>query len=421
MSRALFRRRPGLIRNRFHSSAEWGKQREMELEPHLLLRERTGFDPFLRLSDADLALELNAVAKNPIMNAVLDAAGADMMVVNRHLQVVASNSRAAHNGNIARPVHPVGKRLGEIYGCAVSQKSLGGCGTEKECAYCGALKVILSAVEQNKTAEGECLMRTQSAVGSGSGEYHVRATPVEVEGRRFTVVSMNDISDRKQRELLERIFVHDLKNAFVGIIGWSDLLAENPTADTATTASRISALVRNVAEEIETHRLLTAAEAQKFTAVLQDVSSEEILRPLKTLFSRHESAYSKHIEFPDLSPDRILHTDPAVLRRVLVNMILNALEATPGEGTVRIGFHENDRDDTFTVWNRGVIPKEIAAHIFKRSFSTKSQPGRGLGTYSMKIFGEDILGGTVSFITDQNTGTEFRIALPRASGPESPP
>ncbi|MDR3555950.1 MAG: ATP-binding protein [Syntrophobacteraceae bacterium] len=41
----------------------------------------------------------------------------------------------------------------------------------------------------------------------------------------------------------------------------------------------------------------------------------------------------------------------------------------------------------------------------------KSGPGRGLGAYSMKLFGEDILGGKVGFTSSEVDGTVFRFSL----------
>jgi hypothetical protein len=385
----------------------------MQLESHIASKKRAGFDPHYRASEAVIARELKTIAKSPVMNAVLDAAGWDMLVLNRQLQVVVSNSRAQHGRDASNPV-PVGPRLGEVYACVNAIKSHKGCGSDPDCTYCGALNVILSSLEKGRSVTGECLMRTKTSSGTGAGEYNVTATPIDMGDKRFVVVALNNISAQKRHALIERIFVHDLKNALTGLIGWSDLLAEAPLDNTETTASRISALARNIAEEIEAHRLLTAAESGLLQATFQDVSVVEILMPLKFLFSRHELAYAKHIVIPDPIPNRAVRTDPAVLRRVLVNMMTNALEATIRNGVIRVDFIEDEHGVAFTVWNDGVIPKEVAAHIFKRSFSTKTSAGHGLGTYSMKIFGEDVLKGEVSFTSEAGLGTMFRIFLPKA-------
>jgi sensor histidine kinase regulating citrate/malate metabolism len=59
-----------------------------------------------------------------------------------------------------------------------------------------------------------------------------------------------------------------------------------------------------------------------------------------------------------------------------------------------------------------VIPEKVALRIFQRSFSTKAKKGRGIGTYSMKLFGERYLGGKVGFETNEEKGTMFFIELP---------
>jgi sensor histidine kinase regulating citrate/malate metabolism len=99
---------------------------------------------------------------------------------------------------------------------------------------------------------------------------------------------------------------------------------------------------------------------------------------------------------------------------VLTNMLKNAFEATPRGGKVTLQCQLEGDSLRFSVHNPGVIPEETAAQIFRRSFSTKAESGRGLGTYSMKLFGERILGGKVSFTTSQQEGTVFTISLPLA-------
>jgi len=93
-------------------------------------------------------------------------------------------------------------------------------------------------------------------------------------------------------------------------------------------------------------------------------------------------------------------------------MVLNALEATPEGGTVLMRALLTDDKLRIEVENSGEIPQEIQRSLFKRSFSTKSDSGRGIGTYSMKLFGERYLGGSVGF-DSQEGRTIFYIELPR--------
>jgi signal transduction histidine kinase len=108
-----------------------------------------------------------------------------------------------------------------------------------------------------------------------------------------------------------------------------------------------------------------------------------------------------------------LTTDRSLLLRVLSNMTRNALEASPEGSEVQVRVvHEGDRVE-FQVWNPGEIPRAIAGRVFQRSFTTKPGPGRGLGAYIMKLFGERCLGGELSFTTGSE-GTTFRLSLPLA-------
>jgi len=104
-------------------------------------------------------------------------------------------------------------------------------------------------------------------------------------------------------------------------------------------------------------------------------------------------------------------TDKPLLRRIIGNMVLNALEASKSGDIVSIWVHCQAERVRISVTNQGEMSVEVQLHLFKRSFSTKEKEGRGLGTYSMKLFGERYLGGVVGFYSN-NGITTFFIELP---------
>ena len=107
----------------------------------------------------------------------------------------------------------------------------------------------------------------------------------------------------------------------------------------------------------------------------------------------------------------LMVSDPLLLRRVIGNMVMNALEASqPGQTVVLRGYSRDGRL-RIMVTNQGEMADEIRLQIFNRSFSTKVSNGRGLGTYSMKLFGERYLGGCVGFSSADGM-TTFYIDLP---------
>jgi len=53
----------------------------------------------------------------------------------------------------------------------------------------------------------------------------------------------------------------------------------------------------------------------------------------------------------------------------------------------------------------------VQLQVFQRSFSTKG-PGRGIGTYSIRLLVSRYLRGTVDFESSKEQGTTFRVHLP---------
>ncbi len=98
-------------------------------------------------------------------------------------------------------------------------------------------------------------------------------------------------------------------------------------------------------------------------------------------------------------------------------MVKNALEATGIGGIVTIGCEDLGDHIQFWVHNAEVMPEEVQLQVFQRSFSTKGEEGRGLGTYSMKLLGERYLGGKVDFTSHSPEGTTFTLTLPKMSAP----
>jgi signal transduction histidine kinase len=264
-------------------------------------------------------------------------------------------------------------------------------------------------------------VRSDAAAG-GSGEFNVRATPIEVDGQAFTVVSLRDISGEKRREALEQIFFHDVLNTVAGLRGWA-LRLRRPGADGERAAERIDLLSRQLEREIRDHRALLLAESGALVASPVRLRPEELLRDVELVFSSHAVARDRRLVLEPPPAGLELWADPALLLRVLVNMVRNALEATPAGGAVRVWCERAtttpraadglDRDALrLRVHNEGVMAPEVQARVFQRSFSTKGERGRGLGTYGMKLLGERYLGGEVSFVSAPDVGTVFSVQLP---------
>ncbi|HEY2431204.1 MAG TPA: ATP-binding protein [Vicinamibacterales bacterium] len=114
---------------------------------------------------------------------------------------------------------------------------------------------------------------------------------------------------------------------------------------------------------------------------------------------------------PDLPP---INADPAMLRQALLNLALNACQAMPNGGTVRIGCRavarrrvEIDVEDT------GVgIPRDHLEKIFDLYFTTKER-GSGIGL-SMVYRIVQLHDGEVEVQSTPGSGTRFRLIFPQA-------
>jgi PAS domain S-box-containing protein len=103
--------------------------------------------------------------------------------------------------------------------------------------------------------------------------------------------------------------------------------------------------------------------------------------------------------------------DPAFLKRILDNLIINAVQAMPNGGNLTVNAKKEDSNLVITVKDTGVgITKEVKGNLFTPLFTTKSK-GQGFGLVVVKRLTE-ALNGTVKFDSRQGKGTTFTIKIP---------
>jgi signal transduction histidine kinase len=269
---------------------------------------------------------------------------------------------------------------------------------------------ILEVQRTGRAVEGECLLTLRSGEHTQSAEFEVAASPLQVGIHTFIVVVLHDQSATKRREALERLFYHDVANLMQGIRGWADLLAlgSSPAPDTAQKLAHLTDLLDR---ELRSHRAMARAEQGDLQPNLRMILPQEILCDVRDLLANHALAGDRTLRLLPV-PELWVQTDPELLSRVVLNMAVNAMEASSAGGTITLSVEFDAQAVRFLVHNQGEIPLAHRSQIFQRSFSTKGSPGRGLGTYAMKLFGENVLKGQVGFDTGLG-GTTFWIQLAR--------
>jgi|YelNatPaOPRAMG01_1025707.scaffolds.fasta_scaffold18833_1 two-component system, sporulation sensor kinase E len=120
----------------------------------------------------------------------------------------------------------------------------------------------------------------------------------------------------------------------------------------------------------------------------------------------------KTIETDLQAPEDLeIFTDPEYLKRILNNLVTNAVQAMPKGGKLTLQAQKKGAHVVFSVKDTGGgIPEGIRDKIFTPLFTTKSK-GQGLGLAVVKRL-VDGLGGNITFVSQEGKGTEFNIELP---------
>jgi signal transduction histidine kinase len=306
----------------------------------------------------------------------------------------------------------LGQRPGEALNCIHSDEMEAGCGTSENCQVCGAANAILKCQESGEKVTAECRIRTFHDGTEDCLDLEVTAAPLIWGKSRFTIFTARDISSKKRKEALERIFFHDVMNTAGTLQGVVDLLKKVDDPQKINKfVNLLGEVSRDLTEEILTQKSLVAAENGELVVKNFEFYLKETLGHIIEEYRRHELGRERKIIFEEDTCDDTINTDPVLLKRILGNMIKNALEATPAEGKVTVDCNFAPEAVIIRVHNPGQMPKDVQQQVFQRSFSTKGT-GRGLGTYSMKLLGEKFLNGKVSFESTAGSGTVFSLELP---------
>lgn len=336
-----------------------------------------------------------------------------IMVINTNRQIVFANQALYALLKTNNPGHVLGKRPGEVVKCIHSHKGPNGCGSTPFCEDCTALEIIQRSMTLDQADSGEAIITTRFDNDESSMNIYEYVQPIDVHEQRFYVISMMDISDRVQRRFLERIFFHDILNTVGALKGLIGVVQSEVNSELQSEMDIIRTYFDYVIEELQAQKQLLEAENQELHVDVTTLNSLEILQSVKKVYSRLEEYKNYTINIDDASDEIIFRSDFVLLRRVIANMLKNALEASsPGQSIV-VGCRRNTEESRLEFWvkNFTVMPDEIQKRIFERSFSSKGK-GRGLGTYSIKLLGEKYLKGKVSFTSDVHNGTVFYLTIP---------
>lgn len=370
----------------------------------------TKFAPAERADAATIAADVLYFQDQRLLREFAEAAPEFFVVLNEQRQIVYANRALLDALGCASIAEVAGLRPGEAVHCVHAFEEgteQGICGTTEFCATCGAARAIMRALNNHDDVQ-ECRILLEDG---GALDFRVYARPLHENDRKYVLFALNDISDEKRRYVLERIFFHDILNTAGGMAGVAELLRISTPEKTAKYTELVGMLVNSLIDEIRAQQTLLAAERGELKLAVTQMDSRSVLNNLRETYLNHSVCRERQIVIDDNTMSTLFVSDPALVRRVLGNMVKNALEACMAGATVTLSTRPEEDGVAFFVHNPGVMPHAVQMQVFQRSFSSKGE-GRGLGTYSARLLSERYLKGTVGFHSEEGAGTTFFACYP---------
>ena len=314
----------------------------------------------------------------------------------------------------------------------------------------------VSEVQESKEFLEKLLRNAQS---KGEAQYRLKnGVPIIVEvattvirgkksERKDIVISLRDITERKKLESKLEVYAKDLERlieqrtkqlrdaermaaigATAGMVGHD---IRNPlqaiVSDIYLLSSTVASVqdneARNEGEESLESIRKNVDYINKIVQDLQDYSKTIIPASKKVNFEDICKATMQECAIPDNiiasckieDSVRIIASDPDLIKRILTNLVSNAIHAMPNGGKLQVSAYKEDSDIVIAVEDTGVgIPEENRTKLFTPLFTTRSK-GQGFGLAVIKRMAE-ALGGSVTFESEVGKGTKFTVRLPPPKG-----
>lgn len=255
----------------------------------------------------------------------------------------------------------------------------------------------------------ELLVRVQAAL-------RLRRLTSENRGHYETIRSQRDAMMRLQlqKEQLMAFVVHDLKNPVSTIDLHAQLLLRDKTlpASSAESARAIRAEAALLIRQIGSLLDLSKSDEAELTAEPGSVDLLQLLTDVQRSFAPRADA--KEVVL-DLQVDTCrVKADTDLLRRVLENLLDNALRHAPHGSTVRVATLREGPSVLLSVDDQGLgIPPHMRDKVFERfvqaSDTRATRGGYGLGLAFCKLAIEH-LGGRI-WVEDGQPGARFCMSL----------
>ena len=235
-----------------------------------------------------------------------------------------------------------------------------------------------------------------------------------------TLERLEDLFTRQRRFLAD--VSHELRTPLTVIKGNVGLVRKLGEADEESLngiEQEVDRLTRMVGDLL----LLAQAESGRLPLALGPVDLDTVLLEV---FQQMRVLAGEKIQIRVTEIDQVLVTgDRDRLKQVLVNLVGNAVQYTPGGGTVSLALRKTDQQVQIIINDTGQgIPAADLPHIFERFYRgeksrkrSSASSGFGLGL-SIAFWIVKAHGGTIEVTSKEGQGTTFCVWLPLSGPPQ---
>jgi two-component system sensor kinase FixL len=202
------------------------------------------------------------------------------------------------------------------------------------------------------------------------------------------------------------VVAHEVKNPLTGIRGAVQIIASR-----LAPGSRDAEVIKEIVSRIDALNALMKdllLFARPPQTRLASVDPVPILATVIALIRQDPGARGVAIDLDGQSP--AIQADAELLKLILQNLLLNAVHAVQGAGTIRVSVQASGAMCTIAVADTGPgIPPDVRQKLFTPFFTTKSR-GTGLGLSTAKRFAE-AQGGSIAIDCPDGGGTTVAVRL----------
>jgi signal transduction histidine kinase len=257
-------------------------------------------------------------------------------------------------------------------------------------------------------------------------ELRVQERTVELENANFTLLRAKEelermlewekgLNEHKTRFLT--MASHEFRTPLSTILSSASLISKYPTAEEEPKrhkhTERIKQAVHHlnaILQDFLSIQQLEEGQQAIHHEPLAISSLMEFLRAETEVMRRNE----QHLEISHQGLPE-LHTDPFMIKTILLNLIVNAFKYSPEGTTVTLKSILNEEFWDLVVSDEGIgIPKKDLSFLFTlfyRASNAGAVQGTGIGLNLVKR-NVEALGGTIRVESQENRGTHFYIRLP---------